>query len=81
MVPQLSWLAVISVYIFVISFAATWGPVVWVYQSEIFPMRCRAKGTACCTVSNWIWNAIVAKVAPIILAKISFYIYLVSGSL
>jgi hypothetical protein len=38
--------------------------VVWVYQSEIFPLRLRAKGTSISTVSNWVWNAVIAKIAP-----------------
>lgn len=51
--------------------------VVWVYQSEIFPLRVRAKGTSLSTVSNWTWNAIISKIAPLILKEISFYTYLV----
>ncbi|XP_055352827.1 proton myo-inositol cotransporter-like [Paramacrobiotus metropolitanus] len=78
--PGLSWAAMVFVYVFTISFASTWGPVVWVYQSEIFPMRVRAKGTACCTMSNWIWNAIIAKITPIMLTSITFYTYIVFGS-
>ncbi|KAG8810794.1 hypothetical protein FRC18_003884 [Serendipita sp. 400] len=34
-------------------FSVSFGPVSWVYQSEIFPMRIRALGTAVCTCSNW----------------------------
>lgn len=47
------------------------------YQSEIFPIRVRAKGTSIATVSNWTWNAIISKIAPLILEEISFYTYLV----
>nr|KAJ3420055.1 hypothetical protein HK105_006159 [Polyrhizophydium stewartii] len=73
----LSWLAIVSVYIFLFGFASTWGPIVWTYQSEIFPMRVRAKGTGVATMSNWTWNAVIAKITPKIIARINFYNYLV----
>ncbi|ORY53169.1 general substrate transporter [Rhizoclosmatium globosum] len=60
----LAWGAIISVYIFLISFATTWGPVVWSYQAEIFPLRVRSKGTGIGTMTNWIWNTIIAYAFP-----------------
>ncbi|KAJ7865183.1 general substrate transporter [Mycena olivaceomarginata] len=33
-------------------FSTSFGPVSWVYQSEIFPMRVRAIGTSVCTCAN-----------------------------
>ncbi|KAJ3278938.1 High-affinity glucose transporter rgt2 [Rhizoclosmatium sp. JEL0117] len=60
----LAWGAIISVYVFLISFATTWGPVVWSYQAEIFPLRVRSKGTGIGTMTNWIWNTIIAYAFP-----------------
>jgi len=74
---QLGIGAIVFVLVFVVFFGATWGPVVWVYQSEIFPLRYRAKGTSAATVSNWVWNAVVSKIAPLILASINYYTYIV----
>ncbi|KAJ3217336.1 hypothetical protein HDU67_008138 [Dinochytrium kinnereticum] len=62
----LSWGAIIAVYLFLFSFASTWGPVVWSYQAEIFPLRIRAKGTGVATMTNWTWNAIIAYAFPIV---------------
>jgi hypothetical protein len=53
----------------------------WVYQSEIFPIRVRAKGTSLSTVSNWVWNAAIAKISPLILDAISYYTYVVCSPL
>ncbi|KAJ3126364.1 High-affinity glucose transporter rgt2 [Physocladia obscura] len=50
---SLGGLALFFVAVFYFFFASTWGPVVWSYQSEIFPLRVRAKGTAICTMTNW----------------------------
>jgi sugar porter (SP) family MFS transporter len=57
-------LAVVSIFLFVFSFAATWGPVPWVYQSEVFPLRVRVKGAAVGTLSNYLNNWIIAFVVP-----------------
>lgn len=54
--PSLSWGAIFSVYLFFFFFASTWGPVAWVYQSEIFPLRVRAKGIFCTNYRNWCSN-------------------------
>ncbi|KAJ3079704.1 hypothetical protein HDU99_010266, partial [Rhizoclosmatium hyalinum] len=61
---SLAWGAIISVYVFLFSFATTWGPVVWSYQAEIFPLRVRSKGTGIGTMTNWIWNTIIAYAFP-----------------
>jgi hypothetical protein len=38
-------------YLFVASFAPTWGPVSWIYPPELFPLRVRGKAVALCTAS------------------------------
>ncbi|ORY53260.1 general substrate transporter [Rhizoclosmatium globosum] len=38
--------------------------VVWSYQAEIFPLRVRSKGTGIGTMTNWIWNTIIAYAFP-----------------
>ncbi|CAD0040122.1 unnamed protein product, partial [Aureobasidium pullulans] len=43
-------------YLFVASYAPTWGPVSWIYPSEIFPNRVRGKATALATSANWAFN-------------------------
>ncbi|KAI8592650.1 sugar transporter [Geranomyces variabilis] len=76
-----SWVAVFSIFGFTLSFASTWGPIVWVYQSEIFPLRVRAKGTGIGTMSNWANNAIIAKVGPKLTDAIDFKVYAMFGGL
>ncbi|KAJ3121274.1 hypothetical protein HK098_003813 [Nowakowskiella sp. JEL0407] len=72
-----SILAVSFICVFVISFGSTWGPVAWVYQSEIFPIQVRAKGTATATVINWTMNALIGKFTPILLNRMGSMIYLI----
>ncbi|KAI9356517.1 hypothetical protein DFJ73DRAFT_822895 [Zopfochytrium polystomum] len=72
-----AWVAVLGIYTFTISFACTWGPVVWTYQSEIFPLRIRAKGTGLSTMSNWIWNAVIAQIQPSLSTSLHINLYLI----
>eukprot|EP00804_Cyclotella_cryptica_P007220 CCRYP_009747-RB/>CCRYP_009747-RB protein AED:0.12 eAED:0.12 QI:189/1/1/1/0.90/0.83/12/500/538 len=51
--------------LYVIGFAYSWGPVVWVVCAEMFPMRERGKATSLTTFSNWFWTCIVGAVFPI----------------
>ncbi|ROV94960.1 hypothetical protein VMCG_08329 [Cytospora schulzeri] len=37
-------------------YAASWGPVVWVITSEIYPLKVRAKSMSISTASNWLLN-------------------------
>jgi sugar porter (SP) family MFS transporter len=51
-------------------FAVSQGAVIWVYISEVFPTRVRAKGQAIGTSTLWVMNAIISAIFPV-LAKYS----------
>lgn len=51
--------------LYVIGFAYSWGPVVWVVCAEMFPIRERGKANSLTTFSNWFWTCIVGAVFPI----------------
>lgn len=53
-----------------IIFFAPLGAVIWVYISEVFPTRVRAKGQSLGSSSHWIMNAIISLIFPI-MAKAS----------
>ena len=55
--------------VFIIFFAISQGPVIWVYIAEVFPSRIRSKGQSLGSSSHWIMNAIIAGVFPYIAAK------------
>jgi len=50
--------------VYVIGFAYSWGPVVWVVCAEMFPMRERGKANSLSTFSNWFWATIVGAIFP-----------------
>ncbi|KAM3501940.1 hypothetical protein MY11210_009222 [Beauveria gryllotalpidicola] len=45
-------------------FASSWGPVVWVVTSEIYPLKVRAKAMSISTASNWLLNFGIAYSTP-----------------
>ncbi|KAJ6595902.1 general substrate transporter [Mycena vulgaris] len=45
-------------------FASTWGPVPWILNAELFPLNVRAKGMAITTVSDWLFEFLVAFWTP-----------------
>jgi MFS transporter, SP family, galactose:H+ symporter len=55
----LSYLAIAFVLLFIICFAFSAGPLIWVLCSEIQPLSGRDFGITCSTGTNWIANMIV----------------------
>jgi len=51
-------------YLFVASFAPTWGPASWAYPPELFPLRVRGKAVALCTSANWAFNFALGYFVP-----------------
>lgn len=54
---------------FIACFAFSQGAVIWVYLSEIFPNRVRAKGQSLGTFTHWAMNALVSWSFPVIAAR------------
>jgi sugar porter (SP) family MFS transporter len=57
---SLGWIAVVSLMVYVGSFAVGLGPVFWLILSEIYPLRIRGRAMSIGTAANWITNLIVA---------------------
>ena len=75
-----SYVIVAMIFIFVLNFAYGWGPIVWVYNSEIFPLQCRSRCVATSTCANWIGNYLIAQCTPILLGKIGFLTFYIFGA-
>jgi SP family arabinose:H+ symporter-like MFS transporter len=50
-------------------FAFSQGAVIWVYLSEVFPNRVRAKGQSLGSATHWVMNAIISGVFPVLAAR------------
>ena len=66
----LAYITVGAVMVFIVGFAASAGPLIWVLCSEIQPLKGRDFGITCSTASNWISNAIITTVFPLVLGAI-----------
>lgn len=55
----MSYLAIASLVVFIIGFAMSAGPIIWILCAEIFPLAGRDFGITCSTATNWTANAIV----------------------
>ena len=64
-----------STYLFVASYAPTWGPVSWTYPPELYPLRVRGKAVALATSSNWAFNFALAYFVPPAFANITWKTY------
>jgi sugar porter (SP) family MFS transporter len=56
--------ALIAANVFVISFGASWGPLVWVLLGEIFPSRIRARALGLAAAAQWIANFLITLSFP-----------------
>ncbi|WP_309617007.1 sugar porter family MFS transporter [Salinibacterium sp.] len=57
-------IALVAANIFVVSFGASWGPVVWVLLGEIFPTTIRARALGIAAAAQWIANFLITVSFP-----------------
>ncbi len=55
--------------VFIAFFAFSQGAVIWVYLSEVFPTKVRAKGQSLGSFTHWIMNAAISAVFPVLAAS------------
>lgn len=81
----IQYASVAFLLIFIIGFAVSAGPVMWVLCSEIQPLRGRDFGITCSTTSNWIANMIVSASFLTLLATLgdtnTFWVYAVLNAI
>jgi SP family galactose:H+ symporter-like MFS transporter len=57
---SLKYFTVASMFIYIIFFAVSLGPLGWLIISEVFPLKVRGVGMSLGSLSNWLFNGIVA---------------------
>ncbi|KAF4973573.1 hypothetical protein FZEAL_9292 [Fusarium zealandicum] len=67
-------------YIFVGVYGLTWAPVAWIYASEVFPLKYRAKGVGLAAAGNWIFNLALAFFVPPSFTNIKWQTYMIFGT-
>jgi SP family sugar:H+ symporter-like MFS transporter len=61
-------IALVAANVFVISFGASWGPLVWVLLGEIFPSRIRARALGLAAAAQWVANFAITLSFPVMAA-------------
>lgn len=69
-VPPAGYAAIVMIYLFAIFFQFGWGPVCWIYVSEIPTARLRAMNVALGAATQWLFNFVVARATPNMIATV-----------
>jgi sugar porter (SP) family MFS transporter len=65
-----SYITLGGMLLYIASFAASFGPIVWVMLPEIFPLQIRGSAVGVSSLSNWVANFIVALLFPVLIAAL-----------
>ncbi|KAF9524764.1 general substrate transporter [Crepidotus variabilis] len=65
-------------YLYVCMYSLGWGPLPWVYVSDIFPTRTRHYGLAIASASQWLW---ISKVTPTLVTDLGYKIFLMFATI
>lgn len=63
---------IVSACLFILGYAMTWAPGIWILTGETFPTRTRSYQASLATSSNWLWNFLLAFFTPFIVKSIKF---------
>lgn len=66
-VPPDGYVALVMVYLFAAAFQFGWGPVCWIYVSEIPTNRLRGYTVSLAAATQWLFNLVVARASPVML--------------
>jgi len=82
---NLSLITVVCLAAYIVFFAFSLGPIVWLMISEIYPLRNRAQAVAVSTAANWGANFVVSLTFPILTTRLgsaaTFFTYAAFGVL
>jgi sugar porter (SP) family MFS transporter len=70
---------VVMIYLYVIGYSASWGPIPWVYLSEIFPTRLRAYGVGMGAATQWLFNFCITEITPSAVNHIGYRTFIMFG--
>lgn len=69
-VPPVGYVALVCIFLFAAFFQFGWGPVCWIYSSEIPSLRLRALTVALAAATQWLFNFVVARSVPVMLVTV-----------
>lgn len=73
----LGYAAAVVLYIFQTFFTLGWQSNMWIYPSEMLPLKLRLRGGALAVVSQWLWTFLVVEITPPMITNIGYKSYIV----
>ncbi|CZR64602.1 related to quinate transport protein [Phialocephala subalpina] len=70
--PGPALLGVALVYLYVLTYGVSYGPLAWIIPAEIFPNSRRAKGVGVATATIWLSNFVIGVAVPPMLISIGY---------
>jgi sugar porter (SP) family MFS transporter len=74
-------LTVACMGLFIVCFAFSMGPIVWLLIAEIFPNRARSRAAAAATAANWMANFAVSLTFPVLRAALGPSLFFIYGAM
>ncbi|KAJ5183810.1 hexose carrier protein [Penicillium capsulatum] len=74
---QLGYAAVVMLYRFQTFFTLGWQSNMWIYPSELLPLKLRLRGGALAVVSQWMFTFLVVEITPVMITNIGYRCYIV----
>ncbi|KAK7682099.1 hypothetical protein QCA50_014685 [Cerrena zonata] len=79
--PAASKAMAAMLYIYVCFYSMGWGPLPWVYCSDIFNTRTRHFGLATASASQWLFNFVLSKVTPSLVTSLGYKLFLMFATI
>ncbi|KAH8797735.1 general substrate transporter [Xylogone sp. PMI_703] len=75
-ISRASIASIVMVYSEAAAYNLSWGPVSWIYLSEIFPNRIREVGIAIGAAAQWLFNFMLSQITPYAIKNIGWRTFL-----
>ncbi|KAF1958909.1 general substrate transporter [Byssothecium circinans] len=82
-IPPAGYFSLVCVFLFAGFFQWGWGPVCWIYVSEIPTARLRSLNVAIAAATQWLFNFVVARATPVMMVTVGkqgYGAFLIYGS-
>lgn len=78
---SVGYVLVICIFLFVLAYGRSWGPLGWLVPSELFPLEMRSAGQSIVVCVNMFFTALIAQTFLSALCHLQYGIFLLFGGL
>lgn len=70
-----TWLAIAGAIVFIIFFSVSYGPVLWVYLFEIYPLEIKGAATGVAAAVNWLAGIVMVFITGLVSIRLNYSIF------